>query len=106
MNIGNTIKTFRDKLGITQVILSELTGLSQTFLSEVESNKKEPSAKSLDKIGKALGLSAEMIVLYSASEDSIPKDKISAFGEVSGPIKDFIDGIIDDLIKERNGKHN
>ena len=50
----NKIKEIRIARGITQKRLSELTGLSQQHISEIERGKKNPTLKTLNKILEAL----------------------------------------------------
>ena len=48
------LKFYRNKLGLTQEKLSELSGISSDYLSEIERGKRTPSFKRLDLIAAAL----------------------------------------------------
>lgn len=52
----NNLKFYRNKQGFTQEKLSELTGISTDYLSEIERGKKTPSFKRIDLIAKALNV--------------------------------------------------
>jgi transcriptional regulator with XRE-family HTH domain len=52
--LGKRIKQLRKEVGLTQEKLAIATGLSQTYISGIESGTRNPSIKTLDKIGKAL----------------------------------------------------
>jgi transcriptional regulator with XRE-family HTH domain len=50
------LKFYRNKLNLTQEKLSELSGISSDYLSEIERGKRTPSFKRLDLIASALDL--------------------------------------------------
>lgn len=57
MTIGQNIKTFRNKQGLTQSKLSELTGIAEVTIRKYESGKITPKAKNLNRLAKGLGVS-------------------------------------------------
>ena len=52
----SNLKFYRNKQGLTQEKLSELTGISTDYLSEIERGKKTPSFKRMELLAKALGI--------------------------------------------------
>ncbi len=50
------IKYFRTQKNFTQEKLSEISGISKDYLSEIERGKKTPSIKRLIKIAEALDI--------------------------------------------------
>jgi transcriptional regulator with XRE-family HTH domain len=52
--IGGRIKDKREKAGMTQEELSEAVGISQNFLSQMETGRRNPSIGTLNKIATAL----------------------------------------------------
>ena len=56
MDIGSTIRAIRKRKKITIAQICEETGLSQGFMSQVETNKTSPSIATLDNIAKALNV--------------------------------------------------
>ncbi|MBQ8475757.1 MAG: helix-turn-helix transcriptional regulator [Candidatus Gastranaerophilales bacterium] len=52
----NNLRFYRNEQGLTQEKLSELTGISTDYLSEIERGKKTPSFKRMELIAKALNL--------------------------------------------------
>jgi transcriptional regulator with XRE-family HTH domain len=56
VRLADTLKRQRALLGLTQEDLAALTGLSSGFIGNIEAGKKWPSAGSLEKLGKALGI--------------------------------------------------
>lgn len=57
MTIGQSIRTFRNKVGMTQQELSEKTGISVQSIRKYESDKVVPKSQNLQSIAKTLGVS-------------------------------------------------
>ena len=53
--IGNKIKSIRQKKGLTQVQLSEMSKLARTTISKIEAGKFNASIDLLEKLIKPLG---------------------------------------------------
>ena len=62
MRYGDLIKERRAILGLTQQDLSDYTGLSLHIIKSIESEKGNPSLKTLEKIAEVLGLELIMKV--------------------------------------------
>ena len=58
----NPVRVFRKFRDITLLALAKTVGLSQPYLSEIESGKKTGSAKTLKSIAQALNVDLEMLV--------------------------------------------
>jgi len=56
VDIGKRIKQFREEKGLTLKNVSDATGLSVGFLSQIERNITDPSIASLKKIADVLGV--------------------------------------------------
>ncbi len=54
VTIGENIRTYRKKKHLTQKELGELVGISNTYLSDMEIGRTNPSIKTLKKIAKGL----------------------------------------------------
>ncbi|MDD4391104.1 MAG: helix-turn-helix transcriptional regulator [Eubacteriales bacterium] len=54
--IGRKIKTAREKKKLTQMQLAEKVGVTNVFISQIESGQKKASADNLAKISKALNI--------------------------------------------------
>lgn len=57
------LKYYRNKLNLTQEQLSERSGISSDYLSEIERGKRTPSFKRLDLIANALGIEVYKLFL-------------------------------------------
>jgi transcriptional regulator with XRE-family HTH domain len=66
--IGHRIRAIRHERSLTLVQVAERSGLSQPFLSQVETGSARPSFASVDRIARALGTT--QIELFAALADS------------------------------------
>jgi transcriptional regulator with XRE-family HTH domain len=63
MSIGENIKRYRVKLGLSQEEFANKSGVKYTTLTKIESNViKSPSVLVMDKIAKSLGISIEELI--------------------------------------------
>ena len=60
--MGETIRSYRRKAGLTQERLAEKADLHHNFIGEVERGNMEASLSSLLKISKALGVRVRDLV--------------------------------------------
>ncbi|MBY9080609.1 helix-turn-helix transcriptional regulator [Paenibacillus sp. HN-1] len=63
MDIGSTIRSIRKRKNITIAQICEQTGLSQGFMSQVETNKTSPSISTLESIAQALKVPLPYLLL-------------------------------------------
>lgn len=63
MDIGSTIRAIRKRKEITIAQICEATGLSQGFMSQVETNKTSPSIATLENIAQALKVPLAYLLL-------------------------------------------
>lgn len=87
MKLGSVIKEARQKLGIKQYELAKLSGITQTYLSQIESNEKEPNISTLKEISSHINLPIPILFFLSLDENDIAKEKRDAFKMVDQPIK-------------------
>lgn len=60
---GDKIKDLRKKAGLTLDQLGEMTGSSKSYVWELENkNPPRPSAEKIDRIAKALGVTADYLM--------------------------------------------
>ena len=58
MTIGEKIKYFRKRIGITQAKLAELSGIHPVSIRKYEINRMVPQAAQIDRLAEALGVSS------------------------------------------------
>ncbi len=93
MNIGQTIIKLRKIKGLKQIELAEQSGISQTYLSQIEGGNKVPKIDILEKISNVLEIPFSVMSFLSLDKDSIPKDKEESFTK----IKPILDGFIKEI---------
>jgi transcriptional regulator with XRE-family HTH domain len=63
IKIGENVKKYRNKLGLSQEDLAKKTGVKYTTLTKIESNViKKPSVIIMSKLAKVLGVSIEDLI--------------------------------------------
>ena len=63
INIGENIKKYRNKQGLSQEDFAKKSGVKYTTLTKIERNViKKPSVLVMDKLAKALGVSIEDLI--------------------------------------------
>ena len=70
MSIGQTIKEYRKRRGLTQRALAKKIELSRSYLGDVESDRYNPSVKTLKKIAEVLQIPTDKMF----GQDDLPGD--------------------------------
>jgi transcriptional regulator with XRE-family HTH domain len=71
--VGERIRQQRQKLDLTQERLATSAGISKGFLSDVETNTRNPSAEYLLRIANALGVTLDYLMKGGAEPTSRAK---------------------------------
>lgn len=56
MEVGSRVIKWRESKGLSTYKLAKLSGVSQTYLREIEQGSKQPTVEIVDKICTALGI--------------------------------------------------
>lgn len=64
LKFGRRIKRYRKAAGLTQERLADKTNLSVTFIGLLETGKRKPSFKTLQKIASAVGVKARDLLPF------------------------------------------
>ncbi|HEX8548055.1 MAG TPA: helix-turn-helix transcriptional regulator [Cytophagaceae bacterium] len=91
MNLGTTIKNLRKKQGFTQEYFANKCGITQTYLSQIENNLKEPNLSKLKEISESLQVPLPIIFFLSLDENDVQPEKREAFKMVNPSVKSFVD---------------
>jgi len=89
-NIGQTIKDLRKKKQIKQKDLACKSGITPTYLSQIEKALKTPTFDVLEKICKALEIPLPILTFLSLNEDAISEDKRDAYKRIEPAIKAMV----------------
>ena len=55
--VGTNVRRIREKTGLTQEKLSEISGFSQQYISGLEQGRRNPTIVTLYELSRALGVS-------------------------------------------------
>ncbi len=90
MNVGQTIKDFRKKKGIKQGEFSKMCEITQTYLSLIESNQKEPNLSLLKTISENLEVPLPILVFLSLDINDVPDGKKDLYKILEPSLKDMV----------------
>lgn len=93
MNLGNAIKTLRKQKQLKQKQFCDEVGITQSYLSTIESNKKKPSIEVLEKIACKLNTPFAVLFWFTLDENDVEPRKQEMFKL----LKPSIDGLINEL---------
>ena len=79
MNVGNAIKAFRKRKGLSQKDLAQVCGLSANAMCSIENNESFPSRESLEKISAALGIPTSYLMFFAVTDEDVPEEKRVVF---------------------------
>ena len=77
MHLGHTIKELRLKKGIKQTEFAQICSITQSYLSNIESDRKEPTISLMQEISKNLGIPFPVIFFLAMDETDVAEDKKS-----------------------------
>lgn len=93
MKIGKVIKELREGWRIPQGVLASAIGVSQTYLSLIESDKKIPSYDITEKLAIMLNVPVFYLYLAGMDQDDVPEESAVEFNliheRLTAQIKDF-----------------
>jgi len=95
MQIGETLKQLRKDRGETQIAVQNKVGITQTYLSQIESGKKEPSPDVFRKLCKYYKVPTQIVAWQSLEEKDIQGKKKPIYKK----LKPIIDKLISELLK-------
>ena len=99
--LGKKIAFIRKNRGLKQVDVAEMAGISQAFLSRIESGKKQPSLTVLFALATSLRVSVSTFFKESKKSPPLPSRKMSP-----SQIDDFYTGAYENReIESYNAKN-
>ncbi|MEX2411385.1 MAG: helix-turn-helix transcriptional regulator [Candidatus Paceibacterota bacterium] len=94
MKFGSTIKQLRSRQGINQQVLAERIGVTQTYLSLIESDRKTPSINLINSLSKELKIPPSILAYLTLNKVEIPNNKHETFDKINP----LIEGLIKELL--------
>ena len=71
MDIGRALRLCRSARKLSLDELSRRSGLSQSYLSMIERNKRDPSLSTTEKLAEALGIATPILLFLAADADEL-----------------------------------
>lgn len=71
MRIGDVLRLIRTRLGNDQKKMAEFLGISSNYLSQIETNKREPTQEKIKEFADHLQISKEALIFLASD---IPKE--------------------------------
>ena len=93
MKVGATIKRLRKERGIRQIDFAKEVGISQTYLSQLENDDRNPTVAVLEKISNVLKIPYPVLSFLSLTEESVPEDK----KEIYNKMEKVMFGLVEDV---------
>jgi transcriptional regulator with XRE-family HTH domain len=90
MDLGNVIKNIRKQKALTQNEFASLCGITQTYLSQIEGNLKEPNLSTLKVISENLNIPLPILFFLSMTKEDVQPNKRKAFEIVSPSVKSLV----------------
>jgi XRE family transcriptional regulator, regulator of sulfur utilization len=90
MNLGKSIQDIRKQKGLTQTEFAKKSGITQTYLSQIENNHKEPNLSILKSISEILEVPLPIIFYLAMEENDVEIGKREAFNIVSPSINSLV----------------
>lgn len=103
MEVGDRIRAIRMERGLTQKELGELCGMADSAIRRYESNRGNPTQKTLLKIAKALGVHLRDLADNSWLEE-IDQKIIDLFLKLDDPARSALLGYANRLVEEMRDK--
>lgn len=90
MDLGSSIKNLRQQKGYKQNLFAKRCDISQTYLSQIENNAKEPNISILRTIADNLGVPLPVLFFLSLNIEDINPEKRVAYNHLAPSLKSMI----------------
>lgn len=90
MDLGSTIKALRLQKGFKQNSFAALCSITQTYLSQIEHNIKEPNISTLKIISKNLEVPLPILFFLSLDDKDVKVEKRKAFEMLAPSVRSMI----------------
>lgn len=91
IQLGTTIRNLRNLKEMRQADLARAVGITESFVSHIESGKKEPSPRVARSIAEALGVPIELLLWLAMEEpDGLNDTERTAFLAAKSIAKQYV----------------
>lgn len=99
MKLGSAIKELRKIKNISQGELCHRAGISQTSLSQIETNEKYPRKSTIEQIAKGLGESVAVLMIYALERKDCSENKRGIFDVLMPSLKALVSETISETLQ-------
>lgn len=71
MNLGRAIRLCRQRIGWTQELLASNVGISTSYLSLIEADKRDPSISTVRRIARAMEIPFSVLIFLAADRSEL-----------------------------------
>jgi transcriptional regulator with XRE-family HTH domain len=93
MNIALAVKKWRKYNKIKQYILAKEIGVTQSYLSLIESGKKTPSIEVLEKVCEFFNKPMPVLLWFGLEENDIPENKREIFKSIKPSFDELLKSV-------------
>jgi transcriptional regulator with XRE-family HTH domain len=94
MNYGKALKLARALANLSQKDLAARAGLDPSYVSLIEKGSRLPSLTALEKLGEALGIPNDLLVLMAAEKEDLklrdPEELHQALGSMARLVLHYV----------------
>lgn len=95
MNLGKALQRIRFEKGMNQIDVAKKAKITQTYLSQLETNKKkEPSKAVLQRLCKVYKVPQIVVSWYAVEEADVPPQKKKLFSDLKPVVDSLIEGFL------------
>ena len=96
MDIGKVIREARKSRGLKQQSFAAMCGITQTYLSQIENNIKEPTLSLLKRVAENRHLPLPILYFLSLEKEDIEERKQDAYELLMPSIKSLVNQFFSD----------
>ena len=89
MKIGESIRAYRKVKGLTQENIEQKCGISQSYLSQIEKDIKEPNLSTLKTLCDCIDIPLPLLIFSAIEEKDVDLDKRELLKELQPLFEDL-----------------
>ncbi|MFP4373413.1 MAG: helix-turn-helix domain-containing protein [Spirochaetaceae bacterium] len=95
--IARNVKQARKRMGFSQADVARRAGISDSYLSEIERARSNPSADALARIADTLGLRAYQLLLEEDEWEL--RDRLETVTDMYRDLKEELNSVLDETLR-------
>ena len=106
MNTPAAIKRIRKSRKLTQVSLAEKVGITQHYLSQIETGNRVPSQKIIDKICSELNVPVAYLTFMSVERADVPESKQALYDALWPALASMFEEVVNEVLPKEKSSIN